>query len=169
MNFLLQWAARIDRLNNAVGRALGWTVLLLVLIQFALILSVNVFRIGSIAMQESILYLNSLMFLAGAGYALSHDEHVRVDVFYRGASEQFKARVNLYGTLFFLFPTMGFLTWMAYPYVAQSVSILESSTETSGLPLIFLLKSFILVFAGLLLLQGASLAIKSYDILRGRN
>jgi TRAP-type mannitol/chloroaromatic compound transport system permease small subunit len=53
------------------------------------------------------------------------------------------------------------LWWVGYPYVARSWSVLEGSRETSGIPAIFLLKTFILLFTITLALQGLAMALRS--------
>ena len=159
-------AAWIEGANRTLGRVLGWTVILLVLIQFMLVLSSSVFHIGSIKLQESLLYLNSLMFLGGAGYVLLVDGHVRVDLKYRSASRHFQARVNFWGTLLFLWPVCALILWFGLPLAVGSWIVLEASQETSGLPLFFLLKSFIPLFAVTLAAQGVSLISKSLEVLK---
>ncbi len=52
------------------------------------------------------------------------------------------------------------LWWVGYPYVARSWSVLEASRETSGIPAIFLLKTFIQLFDATLALQGIAMAIR---------
>lgn len=169
MSWLERLAGLIDALNNHLGRLLAWAALLLILTQFAIVVLTNVFRIGSIQLQESLLYINSLIFMGAAGYTLLKDEQVRVDIFYRGASARFKARVNLFGTVFLLFPVMALLWVSAWPYVAASWAVHEGSTETTGLQAIFILKSFLLLFTATLGLQGASLAIRSWIELLGHD
>ena len=51
------------------------------------------------------------------------------------------------------------------PYVERSWAILERSRETSGLPLVFLLKTLIPLFALLLALQGVAQAIRAVAFL----
>lgn len=158
---LLNFAGRIDHLNRWLGKLLSWTVVLLILVQFALVIMTNVFRIGSIQMQESLLYLNAAMFLGAAGYTLFKDAHVRVDIFYRGASARFRALVNLWGSLLLLLPVTGLIFWVGIPYVAASWATFEGSVDSAGIRGVFLLKSMILVFGASLGLQGISLAIRS--------
>jgi hypothetical protein len=57
--------------------------------------------------------------------------------------------------------------WFALPYVARSWAILERSREASGLPLVFLLKTLILLFAILLGLQGIAQAARAWLTLFG--
>nr|WP_269809050.1 TRAP transporter small permease subunit [Enterovibrio nigricans] len=49
-----------------------------------------VFNTGSVFMQESILYFHNYVIMLGAGYALLKGAHVRVDIFYRPASDKKK-------------------------------------------------------------------------------
>ncbi len=59
------------------------------------------------------------------------------------------------------------IIWFAWPYTMRSWAILEGSREAGGLPLVFLLKSAILLFAGQMLLQGISQAIRASFALAG--
>jgi len=57
------------------------------------------------------------------------------------------------------------LIWLSVPYAARSWSILERSQEASGLPLVFLLKTLIPLFALLMALQGIAQAIRAAAVL----
>lgn len=157
----------IDRLNLHVGRAIAWTALAMVLVQFTVVLMRYVFGVGSIWLQESVIYFHALLFMVGAGYTLLHGGHVRVDIFYREASDKYKAIVDLGGVILLLLPVCALILITAFPYVSASWRILEQSTETSGIPAVYLLKTLILVFGGLLAVQGLSLACRSLLVLMG--
>lgn len=168
MPFLTALARAIDALNEHLGRVLAWLTLAMVLLQFAVVIMRYVFGIASLYTQESIIYLYAIVFLAAAGYALLHDAHVRVDIFYGSASPRGRAWTNLLGTLFLLLPFAIFTFVIAWNYVARSWAILEGSAEGTGLPLVFLLKSMILVFAVVLFLQAISLLVHNARVLLGR-
>ncbi len=168
MSALYSLSRAIDRLNDAIGRAVAWFALLMVLIQFVVVVLRYVFGVGSIFLQESIVYLHGTMFMVGAGYTLLYDGHVRVDVFYRAASTRYKAMVNLIGVVIFLLPVCALITAYAWPYVANAWAVREGSIESSGIQGVFLLKTMILAFTGLVALQGISLALKSAMSLAGR-
>ena len=150
----------IDATNEAIGRVLGWAALLLILVQFALVLGAAAFAFGSIWLQESRLYLNALIFLAGAGYTLKHDGHVRVDPFYRGADPIARAWVDFVGTLIFLAPVLFLIWWVGAPFVLDSWAIREGSTETGGIPFVYGLKTTVLLFAGTLSLQAIAVLLR---------
>lgn len=157
----------IDRISGALGRAVAWCALALVLVQFLAVVERYVFGVGWIWVEESIVYLHATLFMAGAGYTLLHEGHVRVDIFYAGATVRQRALIDLLGTLFFLWPVAGLIFTKAWPYVAASWGVLERSPETSGIPAVFLLKSLLLVFAVLVALQGLSMAARALDTLGG--
>jgi TRAP-type mannitol/chloroaromatic compound transport system permease small subunit len=57
------------------------------------------------------------------------------------------------------------LICLSVPYAARSWSIFERSQEASGLPLVFLLKTLIPLFALLMALQGIAQAIRAAAVL----
>lgn len=163
---LIGIAGRIDRLNSAIGHAVSWLALAVVVIQFALVLMRYVFDVGSIWMSESVIYAHATLFMLAAAWTLREDGHVRVDIFYADATPRTKAFINLTGAMLLLLPFAVSVIWLAWPYVARSWAILERSHETSGLPAVFLLKSLIPLFGLLLALQGVAQAIRAADALR---
>jgi TRAP-type mannitol/chloroaromatic compound transport system permease small subunit len=162
---IIRIAAVVDRLNTAIGRAASWCALAIVLIGFAVVLLRYVLGLGSIWLQESILYAHAALFLLAAAWTLREGGHVRVDVFYADASPRAKAWIDLAGALLLLLPFCVAVIWFSLPYVARSWAILERSRETSGLPLVFLLKTLIPLFAAMLALQGIAQIVRSISLL----
>src|SRR3954468_1957048 len=97
-------AERIDRLNTVIGRAASWCALAIVLIGCAVVLLRYVLGLGSIWLQESILYAHAALFLLAAAWTLREGGHVRVDVFYADATPRTKAWIDLLGALLLLLP-----------------------------------------------------------------
>ena len=126
----------------------------MVLVTFYIVVTRYVFSSGSIAIQESVIYLNALLFLLTTGYTLKHDGHVRVDIFYGPASPRYKAWANLLGGIFLLLPVSIFILWISWDYVTAAWRIHETSPEAGGIPYVYLLKSLIVVMAVLVILQG---------------
>ena len=167
MRFLSSVARYIDAFNDNIGKAVAWLALLMVIVQFIVVVMRYVFGLGSLFMQESVVYLHAIVFMVGAGYTLLYGGHVRVDIFYREATPRGKAMVDLVGVVVFLIPVCVLIGWVSWPYVASSWAVFEGSREISGIQAVFLLKSVILVFVALMVLQGISMALKSLLILRG--
>ena len=163
---MLALADRLDAINRAVGATVCWAALLMVLVQFGVVLLRYVFGFSFIALNESVLYLHSTLFMLGAGYTLMVNGHVRVDIFYAKGSKRTKSRIDVFGHLFLLLPSMAVLLYWTWPSVRNSWKILEGPISVGGIPASFLLKSLIPGFCILLIV--ASLACLMRDVIRLR-
>jgi TRAP-type mannitol/chloroaromatic compound transport system permease small subunit len=159
----------IEQFIDFSGRAVSWLTLLMVIITFSVVVLRYIFDTGWIALQESITYLHAMVFLIGAAYTMKHEAHVRVDIFYSRFSPQTRAWIDLCGALFLLLPFMFFLCVISWEYVADSWDVMEGSREAGGLPGVYILKSLILLMAGLLTLQAAAQIIRALQVIRGDN
>jgi TRAP-type mannitol/chloroaromatic compound transport system permease small subunit len=161
-------ADTIDRLTRAIGRAVAWLALVIVLLQFALVLARYVLGFGSIWLTETVIYAHATLFMLAAAWTLQAGGHVRVDVFYADAGPRARALIDLLGALLLLLPFVLVLVWLSVPFATRSWAVLERSQETSGLPLLFLLKTIIPLFAVLMALQGVAQALRAVRMLQGR-
>lgn len=156
----------VDKLNESLGRSFAWLALLMVLVVGLIVVLRYMFQIGSIALQESVMYLNALIFTMGAAYTLKEQGHVRVDVFYNRCSSRIQNLIDMAGSFLFLIVSCGFIIWASWDYVSISWRIREGSAESSGLPFVYLLKTCILVLPVLLTVQGVAEALKAFDAFR---
>jgi TRAP-type mannitol/chloroaromatic compound transport system permease small subunit len=156
-----------ESINEWLGRAASWLSLLMVVVTFVIVVLRYAFDLGWIWLQESVVYMHAALFLIGAAYTLKHEGHVRVDIFYSGFSERGKAWVDLFGSLLLLMPVCLFIFVVSWDYVMQSWALFEGSQEAGGLNGVYLLKSLILLMAGLLVLQGLAIAIRKLLYLLG--
>jgi TRAP-type mannitol/chloroaromatic compound transport system permease small subunit len=155
----------IDRVNAAIGRAAAWCSLFIVLIEFAVVVLRYAFGLGSIRLQESVIYAHAALFMLAAAWTLQADGHVRVDIFYGRATPRTRAIVDLAGAIVFLAPFVTALVLLSLPYVGRSWASFEGSRETSGLPFVYLLKTLIPIFALLVGLQGVAQGIRAALVL----
>jgi len=167
---MLRVRETLERFSELTGSAVAWLTILMVLGTFVIVVLRYGFDLGWIAMQESITWMHAAVFMFGTAYTLKRDEHVRVDIFYRGMSVRYRAAVNLAGTAVFLLPMTVFLAISSWDYVWTSWVIREASREAGGLPYPFvpILKSLIPATAVLLSLQGVANLIGSVMILINR-
>jgi TRAP-type mannitol/chloroaromatic compound transport system permease small subunit len=166
-NTIERVAAAIDRAIAAVGRAATWCCLYVVIAEFAVVAMRYALGMGSIKLQESVLYAHAGLFMLAAAWTLQMDGHVRVDIFYAQARPRTRALIDLIGAVVFLLPFAAALLLLSVPYVERSWAIFERSRETSGLPFVYLLKTLIPVFAALIGLQGVAQAIRAALVLGG--
>jgi TRAP-type mannitol/chloroaromatic compound transport system permease small subunit len=159
---MLGIANAIDRMNVAVAGVVKWLALIMVLVQFCIVIGRYVFGFNSIAAQESVLYMHATLFMLGAGYTLLVDKHVRVDVFYAKVSDAARRRIDIFGHVFLLIPSMLALLYWSWPSVRNSWAILEGPISVGGIEAVFLLKSLIPAFCILILLQSVSLLVRLF-------
>ena len=125
-----------------------------------------IFNIGSIGMQELVMYLHGCVFMIGIAFTLKEEGHVRVDVLHEKLSEKNKAIIDIIGTLFFLMPFCFFIFFISLEYVRFAWTVQESSPDPGGLPGVFLLKTLIPIMAILVGFQGISETLKNFCRLR---
>jgi TRAP-type mannitol/chloroaromatic compound transport system permease small subunit len=158
----------IDSLNRLVGWFAGLVALLMVLLVTADVIMRYLFNTSFVFVQEMEWHLFGVLFLAGAGYTLLVDGHVRVDVFYQKFGVKGRAWINLLGVLIFLIPGCILILDTSWNFFMQSLSIREGSPDPGGLPARYALKFFIPFGFAMVLLQGISLGLKSLLTIIGR-
>lgn len=158
----------INGLNKLVGNVFAWCSVAVVVVCFAVVVERYLFSTTRLWMQDLYVWLNGVMFTAVAGFALFREDHVRVDIFYRPAAPRKKAIADLIGVCFFLFPFMYAIYDIGLPYVLRSWRLMENSANVGGMPGLYVLKSFILVFVTLVTLQGLAMVIRSVLVLTKR-
>jgi TRAP-type mannitol/chloroaromatic compound transport system permease small subunit len=158
----------ISAINRLVGLALSWLALGIVVVCFAVVVQRYLFSTTQLWMQDLYVWLNGAMFTGIAGFALLRDDHVRVDIFYRPWPVRKKAIADLIGVVLFLIPFIAVVLTYGWTYVARSWRLYEGSANIGGMPGLFILKSFIIVFCVLVGLQGLSWACRSILVLMDR-
>jgi len=162
---LKQSVNKLQAINETIGRLVSWLSLLMVIITFGIVVLRYGFNIGWIAMQESVMYFYATSFLLGIAYTYKHEGHVRVDIFYNKMSTTGKAWVNLLGIIFLLLPMTIFIFYSSWGYVMDSWSVMEESGDAGGLPLVYLLKTNILLMAVLLTIEATAQILINIEIL----
>jgi len=159
--FLTTFVRQQNAFQKQLGQWVAWGSLSLVLITALVVILRYGFNMGSIALQESIMYNHAILFMLGIAYTYEQDKHVRVDVFYGQLDARKKAWVNFIGTIIFVLPVMAFIFWSGWEYVTTSWQIKEASGEAGGIAYLYMLKTLIVIMAGLVSLQAVSVLIQS--------
>jgi TRAP-type mannitol/chloroaromatic compound transport system permease small subunit len=166
MRRLLAFADAIDWLSEQLGQWLKWLVLFSSLISAFNALMRYTIHYSSNAWLEIQWYMFGAMFLLAAGYALKHEEHVRVDVFYSQMTPKQQAWVDVVGGIVFLMPIAVLIAWMSIPMVVNSFRIMEHSSDPGGL-LRWPIKIMVPIGFALLALQGVAEIIKKTAVALG--
>ncbi|MBO0755906.1 MAG: TRAP transporter small permease subunit, partial [Bradyrhizobiaceae bacterium] len=118
-------ADRLDAMTAAIGRGVTWCLLAMVIVQVAVVLMRYVLGLGSIWLQETIIYAHATLFMLAAAWTSQRGGHVRVDIFYANASPRRKALIDLLGAVVLLLPFTIALAALSLPYVGRSWAVLE--------------------------------------------
>ena len=159
----------IDNINAKIGKFFSWLLLFMVILTCIIVILRYIFSIGFIWMQELVRFFYAIVFLACAAYTLVEDEHVRVDIIYSNLSLIGKSIVNTIGTILFLLPVCFATLYYSFNYIVNSWMQLEGSLEERGLHAVYILKSFIWIFAIMLIFQGLSIIRKNLSIIFKKN
>ncbi len=158
----------LERINETVGNLFAWTTALMVVVICIDVLLRYFFSFSFIWITEVEIYLFALSFLFGSGYALKHEKHVRVDLFYEGWSPVRKAWVNLLGSILFLMPWCVVSILACWKYASFSYGFRESSPQAGGLPALYILKFCLLLGFVFLLIQGMAMILRSILTIQGK-
>ena len=156
----------LDAFSATTGKICSSFVAVVVLVTCVVVIMRYGLDMGSVLLQDVVLYLHGGLFLLGSAFALKRGAHVRVDIFYRSFSDVRKAWVDLLGNIIFLQPVCWIILFYSWGYVEFSWRIMEVSPEPDGLPFVYLQKSLLIALAVLLAMQSLSEIFKSLITIR---
>jgi TRAP-type mannitol/chloroaromatic compound transport system permease small subunit len=125
---------------------------------------------------------NAVLIAMASAYTFIEGGHVRVDLVYAGLKYRSRKIIDLVGTLIFMFPSFFLLWWFAWPLATNSVfsqrplniwsekaswrGFKWESSGTAEFTWVWAFKVFILVFAGLMIVQAFSFLLRNILALR---
>jgi TRAP-type mannitol/chloroaromatic compound transport system permease small subunit len=166
LNLLLTLSRIIDNATERIGRTIYWLVLVAVLISAANATVRKLFNYSSNSFLEIQWYLFSMIFLFLAGYTLKNNEHVRIDIITGRFSARARAKIDIFGTLFFLLPMAILIMVLSWPLFMDSWTRHEVSTNAGGL-IIWPARLMVPIGFFLLIVQALSELIKRIAFLMG--
>ena len=167
MSFLLSISRLIDALNEKIGHAISWALLLAVIICSGNALIRYAFNTSSNAWLEIQWYLFAAMFLLATANTLRRDEHIRIDVISGKLPKRAQVWIDIFGFAVFLLPISLIILYYAIPYVLLSIQANEMSSNAGGL-IVWPAKILIPIGFLLLTLQGLSELVKRIGYLMGK-
>lgn len=166
MQALLKLSGLIDQINEGIGRAATWLVLIVVVISSGNAVMRYSINWSSNGLLEIQWYLFSAIFMLCAAYVLKKNEHIRIDVITGRLSPRAQNWIDVFGFLVFLLPMVILTLYLSWPVFMNAWNTGEGSPNPGGLvrwPVRLLLP----VGFFLLLLQGVSELIKRLAFLAG--
>ncbi len=167
IQILKKIASSIEWLIEMMGKLIAWLTLLMVTTIVLVLIFRHGFELSAIALAESVTYMHATVFMLGSAYALKHNSHVRVDVFYQKFSARKKAWVEIFGFTFLLLPVCWFIYFYTVNTVALNWALETGSNDPGGIPYLYILMSLMLLLPITLVLQGLASTINNVLFLLG--
>jgi len=164
----LSFSYYLDRISKYAGFLAAILVVLLSLLVVYDAAMRYLFSAGSIALQEVEWHLFDMVFLLGLSYALKHDKHVRVDIFFERYSADDRAIVQVLSMLLLVMPFSLLFLNDAIDMTMQSYLQHEVSSDPGGLTNRWVIKAVLVVGFVLLLFQALSEILKAYHKLENK-
>ena len=167
MQMFLALSRAIDWINESIGKAVGWLILISIFVSAgnAVIRKIAP-AYSSNAWLELQWYLYGAAFMMAAAYTLKQNEHIRIDILYGMWSRKAQHRIDLFGHVFFLLPFVTLMVWLLVPYVTRSFNSGEYSSNSGGL-ILWPAKALLLIGFAQLLAQAFSEIVKKIAVMRG--
>lgn len=135
----------MEKTIKFLGKFISLMIPIMTILMILIIVARYFFGIGLTGLQELVMYIHALVFLGCAGYVHYKDEHVRVDIFYRESSKEYKRKVNLILSFLFLIPICFVIAYYSFDLIEMAWRIREISTEAGGLKFVYVQKTLILL------------------------
>ena len=153
----------IDAFVDVIGRVFAWACIAQVALVATNVILRYALRIGPMELQELEWHLISPIALIGMCYALRHNDHVKVDIFYDKFRAETRDLIDALAAVALIVISVLIID-MATSFVGQAYFIDEGSPDPGGLPHRWLLRSFIPVGFAILAMQSVSNLLKT-DVL----
>ncbi len=167
MQSLLKMAGAIDRLTARTGRIVSTLILALMFTMVYEVAARYFFNAPTSWSYDLSYMIGSSMMLLGAGYAVMHDAHVRVDLLYERWSRKTKSLVDTILMCVFFFPFVGIFTQRSFQSAFTAFERGTRSDYGIWMPLTWPFKLAIAIGFLLMLLAGISWLVKCVAGLKG--
>ena len=104
----------VDNINEWLGQAAKWLLLVLVGVVFIDIVARYVFSIGLVWTYETAQMMGASINVLGWGYVRLHRSHIRIDVIYNKFSEKTRVILDIVFTIVLFFPVFFIFAYTAW-------------------------------------------------------
>ncbi len=164
----LSFSYYLDQISKYAGYFAALLVVVLSLLVAYDAVMRYLFASGSIALQEIEWHLFDIIFLLGLSYALKHDKHVRVDIFFERYSKESRAIIQIFSMLLLVIPFSLIFLSDSLDMLLQSYLQNEISSDPGGLTHRYLIKGMLVLAFILLIIQALSEMLKAVERLESK-
>ncbi|MCR9213744.1 MAG: TRAP transporter small permease subunit [Proteobacteria bacterium] len=165
MEKLAQYLSVLPHAGHFVGR---WLLLLLAFVIGYDVVGRKFFYTGSIVLQDLEWHLHGAAVMLGFGAAYLKDAHVRVDLVREKFKPSGKLKLEIFGIIVFMIPYLGMLAYFSVDYALRSYVTNEGPVGGTGLDHRWIIKSFLTIGLGLLILSACSVLSRCIVCLRAQ-
>ena len=150
----------VDWVCIKVGRLTMYAVFLMMFILVLSFVTRNIINIPLIWIIEMTQFIITGYYLLGGGYSMITGDHVRMDLFYSKLSDDNKARMDMFTTIFLVF----YLITLLIGSISSLVYTIETNQKlfTAWAPYVWPIKTIMLTGIILMLLQSISMFFKNF-------
>lgn len=141
--FFLKIADVFESIILKVSAVCCWSSALLIAVIIVNVTMRYGFQNGLIIFEEIQWHLYAIGIMFGLSYAEITNSQVRVDVVASMLKPKTVLKWEIFGAIFFVFPTVFVILYNSFDYVANSYILGESSSSPLGMPFRWLIKSAI--------------------------
>jgi TRAP-type mannitol/chloroaromatic compound transport system permease small subunit len=156
----------VDNINEWVGQAAKWLLLVLVGAVFLDILARYVFNIGLVWAYETAQMMGASVNALGWGYVALHHSHINIDVIYNKFSEKARVWFDVLMIFVLFFPVFAIFLHTAWNWAIYAWSINEHMIMSHWYPPAAPMRTVIVVSLILLFLQFVAETIRNIYFLK---
>lgn len=149
------------------GKLFAWVWVPLILVVVGNVILRYFVGTNFIALEELQWHLFAMGFMIALSYCYLNDGHVRVDVLAEHFRAKTRAAIEVFFTLLFFLPFCYFILLYAWPFVERSYRMGEVSAAPGGLPMRWVIKSFIISAFVLLVMAAVARVLRAMSLLTG--
>ena len=161
-NFL---SDQIDTLLQIIGKIFMWSNVVLIILILAAVFMRYALKFRTIEIGELQWHFYMVGFMIGLSYAVMTDSHMGMDLIKEKLSKRKQLWFDSLGIVILLLPFACIVFYQSLEFVHDSWVINERSNNDMGLPFRWLIKSFIPISFGLLILAAISRLLKNLSAL----
>ena len=138
----------IDRFSRYCGLLAAFLVVALIVLMLYDVGMRYLFNAPTLWGYDINTWLMGSAFILSIGYALSSDNHVRVDLLYTPKTKHYLRYVDLVGFIVLLLPTSAIITWGLWHYFTEALRTGEKSGTSAWNPVLWPFR--LILFVGFL-------------------
>ena len=150
----------VDTMSERSGKIISFAILLMVAFMVLQVFTRYLLDRPFIWILETTIFTFSIYIAILGAYTLHHRRHVNMDLLYSRWSPRTRAIVDIITSVFF-FLFYVTLIWKGWEYFYESWQFKEI-TQTSWRPIVYPIKMFIPLSAGLIVLTGIAKTIRDF-------